>query len=52
MFTKFKIKNLFKKYCEEKFPEHANFLNILEFIKIAYANNDEFKDMAFCFVKK
>ena len=52
-FKRFKIKNLLKKFREETFPEDANCLDNLEFIKITYdPNNDEFKNMPFCFVKK
>ena len=52
-FKRFKIKNLLKIFREETFPEDANYLDNLEFIKITYdPNNDEFKDMPFCFVNK
>lgn len=50
-FEKFKIKNLLQKCIEESFPEDANFFDNLEYIKITYdPNNDEFKDLLFCYV--
>ena len=52
-FKKFKIKNLLQKFKEESFPEDANFFDNLEYIKIIYApNNDEFKQLPFCYVNK